>query len=322
MLEFNYTHKNHFKFGYDSCNYFQHRKSSDQKFTAEYGPVEARVENWRQANILAAQNILKNFSSKRIVICLSGGTDSEVCVRSFAKLNASFDVAVMKFRNDVNSSDVNSALQICRELEIQPKIFEIDILKFWESREFFDIIDPIRCVSPIIAAQLWLALQVDGVPIIAQGEPHFKKEVPANYVAGESSYVKSKWYLVESERLCSMYLCFIQRALPAVPGFFQYIPEQFQSYLNSNPILHKLFSAKIPGKLGTRTSKNRMIHQFYPEIPLREKLTGIEKVQAEHDRLRKLLAETYPDSDASCRIYLPKLCQQLGIPDEFSKYFS
>lgn len=313
MLKYQYSYKNHFKFGYRPDNWFQKRQSENQIFTACYGPIEREIHNWRKANLLAAEKISETQRHRPLVICLSGGTDSEACVRSFVEARVDFSVAIMAFENGINDVDVGFAFQLCKELKIPHKVYTLDIIGFWDSRELLALTDRIYCVSPIIACQLWLASQVNGVPIIAQGEPHFKKAINENYVSGVSPYEPSPWYLVESERLCSMYMHFILNDIPAIPAFFQFLPEQFYSFLQNNPVFEKLIANQVVGKLGTRTSKNEIVRSFYPEIKPRLKLTGIEKIQDIHDRKRLELARRYPWNDQNCRIDLQDLHKQLEV---------
>jgi hypothetical protein len=86
---------------------------------------------------------------------------------------------------------------------------------------------------------------------------------------------------------------------PAIPGFFQYLPEQTYSFITQNPHLQKLVSNQIYGKLGTRTSKNIMSLQFYPDIEMRPKLHGWESVEKFHDKIRHELALKFPDSNST-----------------------
>ncbi len=310
-MKYQYTNKNHFKYGYDLSDPFKKRQNSIQVFNFEYGQVENKDLVWRQSNALAAQKIRNNFVGP-ICVLFSGGTDSEVCIRSFLEAQIPISIATMRFDNNLNAHDLEHAKRFAEKLKIEIKYFDLNILDFWKSKKMLEIVDSISCVSPILASHLWLAEQVSGVPVLAQGEPHLKKTIPKNYSPGISPYLPSDWYLVESERLCSLYQYFIELNIPAVPGFFQYLPEQIYSFCYKNPILKDLVENKVVGKLGTRTSKNKMIHFFYPEIELRTKFTGFEKIENHHDLLRKSLAERFPYNDNYKNISFPDLKKMLS----------
>jgi len=273
-MKYNFTAGNHFQFG----------STPDGAFHFQYGSIEQKIDNWRLANQLAAQKIAEN-STTQIVVLLSGGIDSEICLKHFLEIKAPVIAASLRFANDVNAYDLEHVYRIQKETGVHVEFFDLDPEKFWNSKEMLEITDPIQCVSPLLACHLWLAEQISGLPVIAQGEPHLVKSA------------NDQWDLVESERLCSLYRHFMRISRPAIPGFFQYLPEQIFSFCFHNPLLKQLVSNQIPGKLGTRSSKNKMIYQFYPELAAREKKTGVEVIQNLHDFHRKQLANRYPDFD-------------------------
>ncbi len=293
---FAYTWNNHFEFGYDDGARFLPRANSGQKFVAKFGRCRDEIISWRKANILACREI-EAVAQGPIWVLFSGGTDSEICVRSFLEAKVPIRIATLRLGNQANAHDLDYAEKFAQQMNLPITYFDLDMEKFWESGRLLEIVDPIQCVSPILAAHLWLANQLDGTPVIAQGEPHLKKDVPPDYIPGESPYLPSPWRLVESERLCSLYTHFILQDRPAVPGFFQYLPEQFYSYLIYNRILKSLIENRMLGKLGTRSSKNQIARQFYPEVEERPKFTGFEKIESWHDQIRATLAERFPHSD-------------------------
>lgn len=307
---FEYTLDNHFRFGYQSAPWFQPRQSSQQKFLAVYGTPKNFHLNWRESNRLAAREIAHRMPHP-IWIMLSGGTDSEACLRTFVEEEIPVRVATLRFKGGFNRHDIEYAFSYSRETGQKLEVFDLNIEDFWNGLELYYIVDPIRCVSPILAAHLWLANQLDGTPVMAQGEPHLKKKVTDNYIPGLSPYGNEPWYLIESERLCSLYSHFILTGKPAVPGFYQYLPEQTLSFLRNNPILGDLVQNKIEGKLGTRSSKNQMVRQFYPEMEERVKYTGFETLAELHDLKRMELAQRFPDSDAYFSISYENLLNQL-----------
>lgn len=311
---YQYTYKNHFKFGYQKNNneyFFSERQSPNDVFIATYGAYEDRDLTWRQANQKAAQLIYANKISD-LWLLLSGGMDSEICLRSFLDQKLTLKTVSLVYKGQQNIEESDFIKKLISEYSLKHEYVEINLETFLHSKDFLDTVDFVKCVSPIIGCHLWLANQLPGTPIIAQGEVHLKKTTTDDYVSGVSAYLPSPWYLVESERLCSIYMNFIKRGKPAIPGFFQYLPEQTYSFLTKNPYLEKLVSNQIVGKLGTRTSKNIMSRQFYPEIEMRTKYDGWENMQKLHDKYRNLLAHRFPNSDNYYRINLDQLIMQLG----------
>ncbi len=292
-----YTHNNHFKFGYAPNRFYQKRASAQDQFIFEYGVASGCTTDWRISNKQAAETIRANFKGD-LWILFSGGTDSECCIHSFLDAEIPFKIATLRMKRNLNDHDLKYAVHFAKSHSLAIEYFDLDVEEFTQGDQLYRYTDPISCVSPILACHLWLADQVKGVPILAQGECHLKKEVPNGYKPGESLYEPSNWCLYESERACSLYMHFIKGQKPAVPGFFQYTPDQIYTFLTQNPLLKKLTNNELMGKLGTRSSKNQLIRQFYPEIELREKFTGFEKINELHDQIREKLAERYPDADS------------------------
>lgn len=308
---FEYTLGNHFKFGYNGFNDFRQRQSPKDTFTAEYGAITQDGNlNWRKANEKAAREIHERRHGE-LYLLLSGGTDSEICLKSFLDQKIPLKTITLRYQDVDHSQEMQDVERLVAAHNLDHEYVDISLMDFVQSPKFYATIDAVQCVSPIIGCQLWLANQVPGTPIIAQGEVDLKKQVPADYVPGVSPYEPSSWFLYESERLCSIYQNFILKNKTAIPGFFQYLPEQTYSYLTENPFLNELVNNRVVGKLGTRTSKNLISQQFYPDIPLRQKLHGWESVQAFHDKLRAELALRFPYADANCKIEYRELVQGL-----------
>jgi hypothetical protein len=309
-----YTRNNHFRFGYVNKADFLPRTAPEELFRASYGPRSARIENWVEANRKAAKFI---FDQKigDLYILLSGGLDSEICLRSFAEAGVPFKAVSARYKGNLNGHELRFVEGLKKEIDFDHEYIDLDLTTFWESGLFLEIVDPIRCVSPILACHLWLADHVSGTPVIAQGEVQLRKRLPPDYKPGVSPYPRSPWDLVESEMFVSLYRHFIFRQRPAIPGFFQFLPEQIWSYLFFNPLLEKLVRDEIPGKLSTRSSKNLMASSFYPQVEPREKYTGFETIWSLQLQKRQALTNRFPNSEGEVLIPLDQLRAQLGGND-------
>lgn len=308
---YQYTFQNHFKFGYNHVNEYQPREFASDTFSFQYGSVVDKKLNWRQSNELAARQIYEN-KNQSITVLLSGGMDSEICLRSFYDQKLPVKTVSLRFLDFDQSEEMTYIQKAISKYGLnQHEFVDVDIQSFVKSEIFYQTADLVKCVSPIVVVHLWLANQIQGTPVVAQGEVHLKKVVPDDYIPGVSPYEPSDWYITESERLCSIYMNFILKNKPAIPGFFQYNVEQIYSYLTENKLLSDLINHRMPGKLGTRTSKNLISQQFYPDIELREKRHGWESIQSFHDEIRQTLARRYPSSDQDSILLLNDLMNMI-----------
>lgn len=307
----NLTFENHFKFGYEGQPWFEQKNSTERIFTFQYGKIKNQVTNWRQANKIAAETINAS-TDKTIYILGSGGMDSEVCQLAFIDAKVKFKVAIMKYENDLNEHDIRYAVKFCKQYDLPYEVFELNVSNFWSSQSLYDLVDPIYCVSAQLGCHLWLANQVKGFPILAQGEPFMKKNISVDYRPGVDVYDQSGWSYIESERLCSLYRHFILNNKEGVPGFFQYLPEQIDSYVFFESMCKDLVENKLLGKINSRSSKNKIIREHYPEIEPRRKYTGFEFMVDQDLYLQSLLRRRFINSNQDAAVSMDELKKMLS----------
>ncbi len=307
---FEYTKNNHFKFGFNQLNQYQSRTSPEDIFTFEYGKITDPNINWKDANKKAATEIYEKKIGD-IYILLSGGLDSEICLRSFTEQNLPVRAVTLRFSDAVQDEEIKYIEVLKKDVDFKHEYVDIKVSDFFSSDDFLKTVDFVKCPIPILGSHMWLANQLDGTPVIGQGEVLLHKIVSSNYIPGQSPYPISPWALSESEVFCSLYLNFIRQNKPAIPGFFQYLPEQTYSFLTNNPYLKKLVNNEIVGKLSTRTSKNKMILQFYQNLADRKKLYGWESIIELNENTTKRLEERFSGHSNVAVIEYTKLIKNL-----------
>lgn len=324
---FDYTYQQHFQFGYarpgramtsENVQWMCHRKNREDVFVAKYGRATKKLRSWREANKAAALTILKNCREQKLkpLICYSGGLDSEIVLMAFLEARKEFDssfpidIATLVLEGDLNRHDTDFVDRFKNRLTtmghsaggLEFHSRKLDAIEFWNSPEFLALAKETQIVSPIVNCQAWLCGEMlrensSYLPVIGQGEIHLVKDTPNDYQPGVSPYLPSTWRIAETENLCGLYRYFIARNAPAIPGFFQFLPEQFETQLRTNPILHELLSHSRAGKLGTRSSKREIVMHDYPELEARPKFHGFETIEREHDVWRKRLNEMMPECE-------------------------
>ena len=307
---FEYTLNNHFKFGFNHLNQYQSRTSIEDIFTFEYGKTTDPNISWKAANEKAAKEIYEKKIGD-IYILLSGGLDSEICLRSFADQNLPLRAVTLRFSDAIQHEEIKYIEILKKEIDFKHEYIDVKISDFLTSDIFYSTADYVKCQIPLLSCHMWLANQLDGTPIIAQGEVLLHKTVESNYIPGQTPYLPSSWKLSESEVFCSLYMNFILRKKPAIPGFFQYLPEQIYSFLTKNPYLEKLVNNEVIGKLSTRTSKNKMILQFYQNAADRQKLHGFETILDLHENTKNLLEQRFQGHSGVAEIEYTELIKKL-----------
>ena len=121
------THNNHFQFGWgDSLFNFDNKIGN---YWVKFGRCEYMPTSFKYECTRAAKLISEN-ATKPILICFSGGIDSEVVIRSFQSANVEFEVGIMNltYLDDpsINKHDIQYALDYVTQHNIKHTIVNID----------------------------------------------------------------------------------------------------------------------------------------------------------------------------------------------------
>lgn len=283
-----YTHDNHFKYGYNH-NWFTERQSEEDVWTVEYGVCSRPVSDFKTECLNTARQIRED-TDLPITICFSGGVDSEITVKSFMECGIPFKIAILQFKEGLNEHDTFYSKKFCRDHGLDYQLIELDLLRFWNS-DMYDYAERTKCVTPQLLSTMWLVDQIDDYAILGSGECYVVKQIPKDYVPGVSPYEPSPWHLWEKEKIASWYRHFMISNRDGAPGFFQYNPEIMLSFLLDDTVKN-LVDNRIIGKLSTYTSKLG-IYQKYFTLQDRPKYTGFEYVMEEDSYHRRILEEKY-----------------------------
>lgn len=119
---------------------------------------------------------LSETSRDPLVLCVSGGLDSQAMLFSFLESGVPFKVAVLEYANRLNEHDIGHGLSLLADLGVSYTKIPLNIEKFYESGDFLKYAQSANTNSPQFAAHIWFAEQIEGVPVFA-GEPwHWHSE--------------------------------------------------------------------------------------------------------------------------------------------------
>ena len=255
---FDYTHQNHFKYGYNG-KWFCNRTTIDDVFQCEYGFAKQTLD-LKTANNEAAK-LIKASTDKPLVIMMSGGVDSEVVARSFKDAGIDFTVAILRFSDNLNQHDIMYAEDWCLQNNVDFRYYDLNPLKFWFSKHAKELVEKTQNPLPDMLCTMWLVEQIDGFPIIGQGEPYVYKS-PNGFV------------FREREVIISWYKHMINYNIHGIAGFFQYLPEQMLAILDDN--ITKSLSFESNDQI-----KYNIYKQYYSDLKPRPKYTGAEMLLPE-----------------------------------------
>ena len=252
-----------------------------------YGRCAAEPGDFGTASIRAAR-LIGDTADAPIHVLFSGGVDSEVAMLSFLSAKVPITAAIMRFKDDLNAHDIGFAIRFCERYHVPYRLYDLDILKFMDER-LLDYTVPTRCNAPMMAATMWLVDQIDGYPVLGQGEclmlrPQRRRRLKHARIASYQDVIfdENRWALQESETCNGWYRHFLLRNRNGVPGFHQYTPEQILSYVR-DPLVVKNLSA--PDHASNEAWKLRMYQQYFP-LAERPVYSGYEKVVEAIQRYR------------------------------------
>lgn len=290
------SHQNHFKFGFNN-EWFRLRATPEDVFTIAYGRCEREPGNFREESIRSAQ-LVAEIADAPIEVLFSGGVDSEVTMLSFLAAKVPITAAIMRFNADLNRHDIQYALRFCYAHGVPYRLYDIDIRQFLNER-LLDYAIPTRCNAPMLAATMWLVDQIEGYPVLGQGECFLMRperirpnRLPnARIVAhNDISFAEDQWALQESETINGWYRHFVLRQRSGAPGFHQYTPEQMLSYLRDPMVVQMLQDPEQD----TNEPWKLQFYQQHFDLEPRPKLTGYEKVAHLVNQLRTELVRLFP----------------------------
>lgn len=129
----------------------------DNKLTYEFNNKETNDLTWSE-NLLGV-----TAEHKKINVCCSGGLDSDVILRLFAK-HKKVTCFIGRWMNDgvcYNDYDIKHAIDSCESLGIDYKFIDLDFEKFFESGEFINYGTVYRSTSPQLCLHLKLFDEIE-----------------------------------------------------------------------------------------------------------------------------------------------------------------
>lgn len=302
----NFTYQNHLKY-FIGNRLYGTRESIIEPYIVKVGLIDKdyyKKSNWVNEQERTARLVIEDFG-KEFAIFFSGGTDSEIIVRTFCSLGIKPLIFFIKFKDDYNLSDLSIAEKIALELDIKLIVKEVDIIDFYESGAAWDLAEKIQC-RQIAYLNILNEIKKLSIPSVMGGEMLLKRHVDKE---------GSKWYYCfrENEDAGAMRFS-LQYKIPLVNEWFSYTPEMMAYYLE-HPKIQWLINDRFNYKLSSVTSKNEILTSYMPKLFKKVKTHGFEKLMGFNGESYQKLYQSHtrrlePSLDG---IFIEDLKQQLGL---------
>lgn len=212
-------------------------------------------------------------NGKEAALFLSGGVDSEIIARNFVKLGLDFEPFFIRFADGLNLHEKYFVDIFAKQTGKKVNYIDIDLYRWCNLEKGFQYYMKTYhtwdLASPL---QMWAREQIPKSFSVISGnyEPHLFK-----WQLRESLELEWAHFFEESPFMARMNHC-KANGFNDYPFFYLYRPELYASY-SKDPIVLKMI--ENPYKLSLASTKKIMMEYYFPEMPVRDKFTGFEKVQ-------------------------------------------
>ncbi len=214
----------------------------------------------------------KKYKSKKIVLCMSGGLDSEVMAESFLKADVPFSVSIWRYKNRLNDYDIKHAIMFCRENKIDYEIEDCNLELFYENKLHVYYGQKYLCNSPQVAVHLYFLEKLSKKVNIAL----FLPWQPPSFC-----YYRGKVVLqIMTFRYLAYYRFFYLNDICGSAYFLISQPALFYSYLKL-PIVKYIINRNINTSDCDSYKIKQIIYQQggFLSKPKKGKFTGFDKIK-------------------------------------------
>ena len=278
----------------------------EQRFHITYRALSRTPMSWRD-EVLAAAKRIADTETRPLLVCLSGGIDSEVLARAFMELGVPFTALTVEFTDGTNAHDIAYADKFCQRHGIKQEIMKLD-----PAYHFAQGID--RWVKAGYEAysfyrymQLYLVERAERMGCVS--------------IHGGGTDCQT--YFTHDDEICFKQnpglICVLQwmqrKNSRHYPYFFTSTPEMCAAYQQID-VIETLLRNPDYFRSATKSSvsleKQIVMHALWPGMETRDKYTGFEFLQQQADVKAAEMARLFPHLGKK---YFPirLVRQQLGL---------
>lgn len=246
------------------------RQENASVFKTNFAPISPLVIGEFKTELLrAAISTLDTYPGLRPSVLFSGGADSELMLRSYIEIGANPAVYIFRYEKDYNLYDVSYAVTICSMLNVDYKIIDFNLEKFYEN-DAEKISELAQIDRPRALPYCKFFELVDGLPLLGASDLTLMR-LDDNYNK-QGEWIVRCW---EHDIGWSKFIKAINR--PAVAEWFKWTPGLVGAFLETS-WCKRLVNDGYYGKLGTNSTKLIGYREAYPMLIDRVKKTGFEKL--------------------------------------------
>lgn len=259
------------------------RQTSNDAFNTHFARYDGNVSSFKDELIKAAHSTMDHCGSAPVLL-FSGGVDSEIMLRAFLDIGVKPEIVIARYENDYNIYDVSYAVTLCSILNVQYKILDFNLQKFYEN-DAERMSELAQIDRPRALPYCKLLEMVDGFPIMGASDM-------SPWRTDDDYSIKGTWLMRcwEHDIGWSKFLREINK--PGIAEWFKWTPGLVLSYMNTS-WFNKLVNDEYYGKLGSNSTKIIGYREAYPDLIERKKQTGFEKIYSVVEEMEQHLTKKY-----------------------------
>lgn len=243
------------------------RTDSLEILNMKVNPITREPASFKEECISVAKGLHNQYPD--LHLALSGGNESNVCLRSFVAAGITPNVVIIEFPRQLNSFDTDYAFKTCKYLGITPVVLTLgNDLSMQRVKEMSVKYQTYSFAQTMMAHYLG---QVNTSVILAD-------KININRI----SHPRSKWCFVRSEDTDMWPLRYnLQNENKIISDFFTTTPEQILSFLRI-PTVQNLMEKQSAGKISLNSSKYNIYREagfellaFYKKTNVIENIQGL-----------------------------------------------
>jgi hypothetical protein len=274
------------------------RQTGSLSWKTSYDAKVSKVGSFKEEMLRAARSTMDHYYGLNPCVFFSGGSESELVLRSYINIGAKPTVNIFRFEDHINEYDVSYAIVICDQLGIKPNIIEFNLKRFFEN-DAEKVSEVAQVDRPRGLPQLQFLDYTEGFAVLGIGDPRWSRDLTLG----------TPWVLLDQEHDTGWDKYILNKGLPAIAQWFKWTPELVLAYTELDWFKNLILNNKWTGREGVTSTKLLGYREAYPDMLERTKKTGMEPIDELVNEFEKFLEKKY--GGLPFRQVVPRSLEQL-----------
>lgn len=262
-MNLNLTHNEHLRWRLvdqspimSITRFFGRREHDEEQFKLVFGDSISDCKDWATELTISVDKLVSDHGTD-LAVFYSGGSDSEVVIRTLLALGIKPEVHIIQFADGLNEHEVQHAFKNCEAFGLEPHVWHHDAMRYIKDDMYLDFATKYQCSQIAYLKVLEYAKRLDK-PVVMGGEIYLQKH---QHHDDGALHAPTSWYYVYREDEDGVtYRYSYDTGHPVINEFFTYTPNLLYSWL-THPRIKSITNNEEPGKITLLSIKARVYEQ-------------------------------------------------------------